>query len=51
MYQQSRDEELTRLRIEYGDSRFDEAVEILDEPILTDEFIPFLTLIAYRYID
>ena len=51
MYQQIRDEELTRLKTEYGDSRFDEAVEILDELILTDDFVPFLTLIAYRYID
>ena len=50
MYKQIRDEELARLKSEYGDSRFDEAAEILDGLVLTDEFVPFLTLPAYERI-
>lgn len=50
MYKQIRDEELSRLKSEYGDSRFDEAAEILDGLVLTDEFVPFLTLPAYERI-
>lgn len=51
MYQHIRNEELTRLKTENGDSRFGEAAEILDALLLTEDFVPFLTLIAYRYID
>ena len=48
MYKQIRDEELSRLQGEYGEGRFDEAARILDEIVLTEEFVPFLTLPAYE---
>ena len=50
MYKRIRDEELSRLQDEYGDSRFEEAARILDELVLTEEFVPFLTLPAYEHI-
>ena len=49
LYQQIRDEELTRLG-EFGPGRLEEAAEILDKLILTDDFVEFLTLIAYDYL-
>jgi len=50
LYEQIRDEELARLGGSDAD-RYEEAAEILDELILTDEFVEFLTLIAYDYLD
>ncbi|MCY4116685.1 MAG: malate synthase A [Caldilineaceae bacterium] len=50
LYQQIRDEELRRLG-EYGPGRLEEAAEILDRLILTDDFVEFLTLIAYDYLN
>lgn len=50
LYMRIRDEELARL----GGSdqeRYEEAVELLDKLILTDEFIEFLTIPAYEYLD
>ena len=49
LYQQIRDEELKRLG-EFGTGRLEEAAEILDKLILTDDFVEFLTLIAYDYL-
>ncbi|MCL4300359.1 MAG: malate synthase A [Anaerolineae bacterium] len=47
MYQQIRAEELASL----GNSgRFAEAAEILDELVLNDSFIEFLTFVAYPYL-
>ncbi len=47
MYQQIRAEELASL----GNSgRFAEAAEILDELVLNDNFIEFLTFVAYPYL-
>ncbi|MCA9837673.1 MAG: malate synthase A [Trueperaceae bacterium] len=50
MYKEIRDEELARLKAEYGESRFDEAADIMNQLILTDDFISFLTLPAYEHI-
>ncbi|HZB94510.1 MAG TPA: malate synthase A [Herpetosiphonaceae bacterium] len=50
LYAQIRDEELGKL----GDretGRYREAAEILDGLTLSDEFMPFLTLPAYQYLD
>ena len=47
LYRQIRDEEIERLA---GAGRLEEAAEILDKLILTDDFIEFLTLIAYDYL-
>ena len=35
---------------EYGPGRLEESAEILDRLILTDDFVEFLTLIAYDYL-
>lgn len=50
LYEQIRDEELTKLG---GASveRYADAVEILDKLILNDEFLDFLTPVAYGYLD
>lgn len=50
LYAQIRDEELAKLG---GTSvgRYKDAVEILDTLCLSEEFIEFLTLIAYNYLD
>ncbi len=50
------DEELERLRAEFGDevygkSRAEEAREIFEQVALGDEFVEFLTLPAYGYIE
>ena len=50
LYEQIRDEELAKLGGSAADC-YEEAAEILDELILTDEFVEFLTLIAYDYLD
>lgn len=50
LYAELRDEELAKLGgVTTG--RYSDAVEILDKLILTDEFVEFLTLIAYDYLD
>ena len=49
LYRRIRDEELKRLG-EFGPGRLEEAAEILDRLILTDDFVEFLTLIAYDYL-
>jgi malate synthase len=50
MYAAIRDEELERLGgREKG--RLGEATEILDQLVLDEDFIPFLTLVAYEYLD
>ena len=50
LYAQMRDEELAKLGgIAAG--RYKDAVEILDTLCLSEEFIEFLTLIAYDYLD
>jgi malate synthase len=50
LYARIREEELTKLG---GSSveRYEEATEILDRLCLSDEFIEFLTLIAYEHLD
>jgi malate synthase len=50
LYMRLRDEELARLG---GTSveRYEDAAEILDKLCLSDDFIEFLTLIAYAYLD
>ncbi len=49
-YASTRADELAKLggreKERYGD-----AVDILDKLVLNDEFIPFLTLVAYQYLD
>jgi malate synthase len=49
-YEAVRDEELAKLGGP-GEGRYREAAEILDGLVLTDEFVPFLTLPAYGYLD
>ncbi len=50
LYSQIRAEELSRLG-GADQQRYGEAAEILDRLVLTDEFVEFLTLIAYDYLD
>lgn len=50
LYIRIRDEELAKLGGP-GVERYAEAAEILDKLCLSDEFIEFLTLIAYKYLD
>ena len=50
LYRQIRDEELHKLGGP-GAERYEESAELLDKLILTDQFIDFLTLIAYDYLD
>jgi malate synthase len=49
LYKQLREEEIEKL-FSYGESRFREAVELLDELVLGDDFIEFLTIPAMKYI-
>jgi malate synthase len=49
-YARMRAEELEKLG-GAGKSRFGDAAEILDTLVINDEFIPFLTLPAYDYLD
>ncbi|MDP9366616.1 MAG: malate synthase A [Chloroflexota bacterium] len=49
-YERTRDEELAKLGGP-GEGRYREAAEILDGLVLSDDFQPFLTLPAYRYLD
>ncbi|MCY4618684.1 MAG: malate synthase A [Chloroflexi bacterium] len=50
LYETLRDEELASLGGS-EESRFGDAVEILDQLVLTEEFPEFLTLPAYEYLD
>jgi malate synthase len=50
LYSQIRNEELEKLGGAQH-QRYGDAAEILDRLILTDEFVEFLTLIAYDYLD
>ena len=50
LYESLRDEELESLGGS-GESRYGDAVEILDQLVLNDEFTEFLTLPAYEYLD
>jgi malate synthase len=49
LYQHIRDEELAKLGGRSQD-RYEEAAEILDRLVIADEFIEFLTLIAYQHL-
>jgi malate synthase len=48
-YQRLRDEELAKLG-GAGAERYGDAAEILDGLVLNDDFVPFLTIPAYRYL-
>ena len=50
LYESLRDEELESLGGS-GESRYGDAVEILDQLVLNEEFTEFLTLPAYEYLD
>ncbi len=50
LYAQIRDEELAKLG-GTGAERYGDAVAILDKLCIADQFIEFLTLIAYDYLD
>ncbi|HEX2209375.1 MAG TPA: malate synthase A [Longimicrobium sp.] len=51
-YIRLRDEEMKALRAEREDTRcLEQACELLDELVLNDEFIPFLTLPAYQVLN
>lgn len=50
LYESLRDEELESLGGS-EESRYSDAVEILDQLVLNDEFTEFLTLPAYEYLD
>ena len=50
LYESLRDEELAALG-GTSESRFGDAVEILDQLVLNEEFTEFLTLPAYEYLD
>ncbi|MGH7921066.1 MAG: malate synthase A [Candidatus Dormibacteraceae bacterium] len=50
------DQELAKLHERYGDqvwaqARFDDARAVFDEVALADDFVPFLTITAYRFLD
>jgi malate synthase len=56
LYGQVRDEELEKIRADVGDAEFEggnflAAAELLDKITLDDEFVEFLTLVAYEAID
>jgi len=56
LYAQVRDEELEKIRADVGDAEFEggnflAAAELLDKITLADEFVEFLTLVAYEAID
>jgi malate synthase len=56
MYSGIRNEELENIRADVGDEffavgNFKEAAELLDRISLADEFVEFLTLVAYEAID
>ncbi|MFN7016988.1 MAG: malate synthase A [Fimbriimonadales bacterium] len=53
LFQQMLEEELASIRASYGSAphRLDDAAEILRRAVLSEEFVDFITLIAYEYID
>ena len=51
LYRSMREEEVTRLSGATASPRLDEAAELLDSLVLADEFMEFLTLPAYSYLD
>ena len=54
LYRQARAEEAAALIAQRGQDNagaLDKAVELLDEIVLSDEFVEFLTLPGYRYLD
>jgi malate synthase len=50
LYEGLRNEELAKL-VASGAERYRDAVEILDKLVLSEQFIDFLTLVAYDYLD
>ncbi|HYH45721.1 MAG TPA: malate synthase A [Thermoanaerobaculia bacterium] len=50
LYRMAREEELAKLG-GAGAGRLGDAAEILDELVLAPEFLPFLTIRAYQYLD
>jgi malate synthase len=50
LYRDIRDQELAALG-GHGQGRLRDAAEILDELVLSGDFVPFLTPVAYRYLD
>lgn len=50
LYQQLKVEELGKLK-SAGEGRLDDAAKLLDKLVLADQFIEFLTLPAYEYLD
>jgi malate synthase len=50
LYRDIRDQELAALG-GHGQGRLRDAAEILDELVLSEDFVPFLTPVAYRYLD
>jgi malate synthase len=51
LYSSVRASELDRLQSAYPGFRWSDAAAILDALVLDDEFQPFLTLLAYPYLD
>lgn len=53
LFMQMLDEELSAIKASYGATphRLDEAAAILKRVVLSQEFIDFVTLVAYEYID
>ncbi len=50
-YTTIRDDELDRLQSSIPDYRWADASALLDELVLSDDFVDFLTLPAYRQLD
>ena len=50
LYSELRAEELASLNADQ-DQRFDEAALILDQLVLSEEFVDFLTIPAYQYLE
>ena len=50
LYSELRAEELASLTADQ-DQRFDEAALILDQLVLSEEFVDFLTIPAYQYLE
>jgi malate synthase len=46
-----RNEELARLEAEFPGHRWTDAARLLDDLVLTDDFVEFLTLPAYPLLD
>lgn len=50
LYKDIRSAELSKL-LEMGQGRFEESAQILDNLVLNADFLPFLTIPAYEYLD